>query len=723
MYCARGAAQNILPVPHSVQALPGEFLVDEQLVIYSDSEAMPSANYFLIWLKHKAGADKVSIVECRPDTVSSGIAFQISKTWISQKPNAYQLKITGKRISIVSNTGLGIFYGIQSLRQLFPPSAEDSPITFPVHLRNVLIEDYPAQQWRGLLLDCSRHFMPVDLIYRTLDAMALYKMNVLHWHITDDQGWRIEIKKYPLLTAKGSWRKEADGSSYGGFYTQEQIREIVKYASERNIEIVPEIELPGHCSSALAAYPALGCTGEKIEVPSTWGVFRDIYCAGNDSTFIFLENVLKEVTELFPSANIHLGGDEVPTWNWEHCEKCIKKKEQLQLGDWKQMHTWFVAHFANYLKQHGRHAIAWDDATEGGSLPNTTIQVWRGMEWAQKAAEAGAPIVLSPTSHCYLDYPLNAIDVVKVASFRSDTLKGDILGGECNMWTEHCTPENVESRIYPRMLVMADRLWNADQNERSGEILEILKPQYARLHAMHIRFGYPTQPIDWWSKSERGKTIVKLKIKIPEATVDYSLSNTNSKWKVWQDSLVLAGKQEVKLRIGFRGENYEPQLSRRFYAHAAAGKKLTLQNLPASQYEASGTQALIDGVLGGNSFRDGTWQGLWGKDMTGTIDLEENRNIHSIQTTWYHYGDAWIFPPEWVSVEHSADGESWSEPLFVKATYDKKSAAEGSVKLALKLEVKVRFLRITAKNSGPCPDWHKAAGEPTWLFCDEWVVE
>ena len=342
----------------------------------------------------------------------------------------YSLRIDDDGVSIEASEEAGAFHALTTLRWMLPPDSDNEGSWALPH---VSISDAPRFEHRGLLLDCCRHFMDPDFVKRAIDLLALHKMNVLHWHLTEDQGWRIEVDAYPELTSTGAWRTEADGSRHGGFYTKDQIREIVAYAADRNITVIPEIELPGHSRAAIAAYPWLSCTGDSLEVPHDWGVFKDIYCAGEDTTFRFLEAVLLEVLELFPSEYIHIGGDEAPKVRWESCPKCQRRIQAEGLHDAHELQSWFITQIGSFLADHGRKLIGWDEILEGGLPDGATVQSWRGMQGGRDAVAMGRDAIMSPTSHCYFDYPVESIDLERVYGFEPEPEglegSGRILGG------------------------------------------------------------------------------------------------------------------------------------------------------------------------------------------------------------------------------------------------------------------------------------------------------
>jgi hexosaminidase len=410
----------------------------------------------------------------------------------------YELSVTPGGVVLRAPHPAGLFYGVQSLRQLLPPEIESSTIVHGVAwvAPAVTIRDRPRFAWRGMMLDTGRHMFPPAFIKRTIDLMAMQKMNVFHWHLTEDQGWRIEIKKYPRLTATGAWRaaspqvgemEEPNGIPYGGFYTQRQIHEIEAYATSRFIKVVPEIEMPGHAVAALASYPKLGCTGGPYAVRTSWGIAEDVFCAGNEATFAFLEDVLGEVLALFPGEFIHIGGDECPKQRWKACPKCQAAILEHGLKDEEGLQSYFVQRMERFLNAQGRRMIGWDEILEGGLAPNATVMSWRGMQGGLAAVQAGHDVVMCPTSHCYLDYPqTQAADETlpdwmdytpleksyafePVPSSLTPAEATHILGAQANLWSEFIPSEaRAEAMLYPRASALAERMWS-DAGSRDFE--------------------------------------------------------------------------------------------------------------------------------------------------------------------------------------------------------------------------------------------------------------
>lgn len=417
----------------------------------------------------------------------------------------YILTTTSKGIRISGQTANGVFYGIQTLRKAIPATAQKGEISLPAGE----IKDEPRFSYRGMHLDVCRHFYPVEFVKRYIDLLALHNMNTFHWHLTEDQGWRIEIKKYPKLTEIGSIRNKTvigkagsgkyDNTPYGGFYTQEQAKEIVKYAQERFITIIPEIDLPGHMLAALAAYPELGCTGGPYEVCPDWGIFDDVLCIGNDKTLPFLEDVLAEIIEIFPSKYIHIGGDEAPRTRWKECTKCQARIKNEGLKADKdhtaedRLQTFCMTRIEKFLNGKGRQIIGWEEILKGDVAPNATVMSWRGIQSGIKAAQMGHDVIMVPKDHCYFDYyqakdtkqePLaiggfvpveNVYNLNPVPAELTPEQQKHILGAQANLWSEYIpTTQQVEYMVLPRMAALSEALWTQPQSKDYESFLQRL---------------------------------------------------------------------------------------------------------------------------------------------------------------------------------------------------------------------------------------------------------
>lgn len=417
---------------------------------------------------------------------------------VSDAVERYTLEVLPRAVTVSAATPSGVLDGVQTLRQLFPPEIEsDKPVdnipgwTLPA----VRIVDEPRFAWRGLLLDSCRHFLSKDFILRIIDLLAFYKMNVFHWHLTEDQGWRIEIKKYPKLTEIGAYRMDENRARYGGFYTQDDIREVVAHASARGITVIPEIEMPGHSVAALASYPKLSCAGSAIPVAAKWGIFEDVFCAGNDRTFEFIGNVLNEVVDLFPGEYIHVGGDECPRTRWEACSLCKNRMEQEGLKNSDELYHYFVNRVARMLEARGRRMIGWDEVLFPGLTQTAAVQAWRGMDKVASAARTGHDVIASPTSHAYFNYGSNEINLAKVYEFDPvpvdlpSTALDRVLGGECALWTERIQRNLVDKMLLPRLVAFAERLWSMPESASFEDFHRRLQHHYELLERMGFEYG------------------------------------------------------------------------------------------------------------------------------------------------------------------------------------------------------------------------------------------
>ncbi len=406
---------------------------------------------------------------------------------------SYRISITPTAIHLSASSQAGLFRASRTLLQICM-IARAHQSAGEIQIPSAEITDKPAFHWRGLNLDCARHFLSKEYLLRTIDVLALYRMNVLHLHLTDDQGWRLEIKKYPKLTETGAWRKE-NGKKYGGYYTQREMKEIIEYAAQRHILIVPEIDMPGHTQAAIASYPQLSCTGQAIEVSTRWGIHKDVLCVGKESTFDFIRDVLDEVVELFPSKYIHIGGDECLTLRWKRCPLCRKRMHDEGISDERKLQGYFLRRIESYLKSKDKILIGWDEIIEGGLPENAVVQSWRGFKGAEFAASTGHNTIVSPTSHCYFDYGLTYTDLEKVYSFSPIPPMlplGDekhILGSEACMWTEFTPESKIDSMLYPRLIVLAETLWSHTAGKNYSEFLTRLRGHYSLLASLGIHVG------------------------------------------------------------------------------------------------------------------------------------------------------------------------------------------------------------------------------------------
>lgn len=521
------AQVSIIPKPAelSMASTADSFAITPETVIVMENKSLrPSADFFGDYVKQLYGFSLKTARKAGNNSIFLGVHKNGAAT-----TGAYTMKVDKEGVSIKGGDETGVFYGIQTLVQLLPVQKTSS-----LNIPPVQIKDAPRYQYRGMMLDVGRHFFPVAFVKKYIDYLALHKMNYFHWHLTEDQGWRIEIKKYPKLTEVGAWRNGTitghypgtgnDGKRYGGFYTQEEVKDIVQYAARRYITVVPEIEMPGHSSAAIAAYPWLSCfSGQPTVVPKTtaasggyqgtkkvqetWGVFEDVYCAGKDSTFTFLQNVMDEVLALFPSKYVHVGGDECPKANWKKCARCQARMEQLGLKDEHELQSYFIQRMEKYLNSKGRVLIGWDEILEGGLAPNAVVMSWRGEKGGIEAAKQKHDVIMTPNSHVYFDHyqgkpslePLaigGYTTLEKVYSYNPTPKELDadeekyIKGVQANLWTEYIpATEQAEYMVMPRMAALSEVAWTQPEQKNWEDFKQRMEKQYQRYDALGINYA------------------------------------------------------------------------------------------------------------------------------------------------------------------------------------------------------------------------------------------
>ena len=641
----------------------------------------------------------------------------------------YRLKVIGDSIVLISNSKKGLLHGVSTLKQLLLLNQADGRYFIP----QLEIRDWPNFEHRGLLLDCSRHFFEKETILKYIDLLALYKMNVLHWHLTEDQAWRIAIDKYPRLESVASKRTEIDGSEYAGIYSKEHIREIVEYASKKGIEVIPEIELPGHSQAAIAAYPHLSCTGNQVEVANDWGVFKEIYCAGNDSVFTFLENVLTEVVDLFPSKYIHIGGDEAPKSRWEECFKCQQRMKTEGLKDEHELQSYFIKRIQKFLQTKDKEIIGWDEILEGGLADGAVVQSWRGFEGGIKAAYNENLVIMSPTSHAYLDYDLKSIDLEKIYGFNpipkdlEPQYHDFIIGGECNMWTEHVPDKKtLDQKVFPRMLGMAEALWS-DTAKNYVDFNRRVQSHYTILEHYNVTYGEESHPFTYSTFTKNDSLFVKL---IP-ASADLKLTyqfyhGVRDNALEYKKPFYIDSNKSVHVQAFKNDKRYFCVLDFPIANHKALAAKVSYETDFSQWYRAGDYEALVNGKLGTYDFRDGNWQGFWGNDVKVKLSFEDVPKSKEIRVNSYQYNNSWIFIPTQVEILYSIDGITWN-PFgpSVKSNVDPKKRGKFIHEFIISTteEVEFKYLKVSAKNLGKVPDWHEAAGSDAWIFIDEIQVK
>jgi len=711
---AARAQFNILPKPRHLTQGQGAFELqdDEAIAAPADARAQWIAGFLRDAIQAQTGVKLRTVAAPERGRITLRIDPSV------RGDEAYRLEVKRKRVTIEAADNRGLFWGVQTFRQLLPLQHEVPPA-----IPEVSIKDAPRYPWRGVMLDTARHFYPVDFIKQQIDLMSYYKFDVFHWHLTDDQGWRIQIKRYPKLTSVGAWRTEADGSRYGGFYTQDQIRDVVAYARERNVMVVPEIEMPGHTSAAIAAYPELSCSGKPITVPTTWGVFRDVDCVGKDSTFAFLQNVLDEVIPLFPSPYVHIGGDEVPEGVWADCASCQQLARTNDLQGEAGLHSYFVRRIQTYLAGKGKTLIGWDEIMEGGMDANAVVEVWRGPDEAKQALANGNRVIIA--SPFYLDTAIDRMtlqDLYRTDPFDNPLFAkypGKVLGGEAPLWSERATSLNGAARLYPRLLAIGEHMWNPDADDWQDFLLRA-RAQEGWLASQHVAYGPEDKDIvdasvsfnptykRWRIRAARGFDDIRMRY-----TTDGSQPTAAS--PSFGDVLDLYAPTTIAV-APFRGDvQYQASRTFQMVQNLALGDAVTFATPPSGRYSAG----LTDGIVG-SQYDDDAWSGWQGADMDATIDLGQPTQLHTIDARFLQQAEALILLPRSVTFETSSDGKTWTTLQTTPITVDPDNMRTSTRDIAWSAQAPVmaRYLRVVATHYG-----QQINGIEPWIFSDEIIVK
>jgi len=723
---------GIIPKPLSEVRGKGAFVISAHSKIFITDKQKVIYAFLNKYLKESAG---FSILQGNK-IEANGINFLIDTT-LKIKPEGYILTVSTKRIDVKASDQQGLFYGLQSLIQLI--KKDGKLLTVPAYQ----IKDEPRFAYRGMHLDVARNMFSVTTIKKWLDVLAFYKINTFHWHLTDDQGWRIEIKKYPKLQTQSAYRKETlighkrksphlfDGKPYGGYYTQEEIKDVVKYAAERQITTIPEIEMPGHAKAVLAAYPNLGCTGGPYETATFWGVFEDVFCAGNEDTFSFLQDVMDEVIPLFPSKFIHIGGDECPKTRWHNCTKCQKRIAQEGLKDEHELQSYFISRIEKYLNAKGKKIIGWDEILEGGLAPDATVMSWRGLEGGIAAAKLKHNVIMTPEKFVYLDYyqslnksepiaaggylPLRKIYEYEPMPAELDTTEqGYIKGVQANVWTEYMPDvKKAEYMIFPRVVALAEIGWSAKAYKNYPDFLARLNRNLPFLKDVN----YSTSFFEITGKP--GSSGFILETDMPAAETRYTLNGNEptKSSKLYSGPIQVKQSATVKARL-FKGINavgkvYEQKLIK----SKVYNKTISLKNSGSGNYNID-KQVLVNGILGAELYNNGEWLGLSGNDFEAVVDLGSETMISQISLNVLNYQWQKMHPPKEIMIEISADNINFKE--VAKQT---KFPLEGINKVLHQINpVSGRYIRIKAANIGIIPNGFYGAGTKAWLMVDEIIV-
>ncbi|HVZ57935.1 MAG TPA: family 20 glycosylhydrolase [Chitinophagaceae bacterium] len=718
LLCAVGItrAQTTLPLipwPRHVERQEGSFPLQRAAIRYADPRAARAARFLADQIRVQTG---LNLPLQRAGAKQPLIRF--TRDPAITNPEGYALTIRPGEISVRSAQAKGYFWAVQTLRQLLPDTVETQ-----VMLPCLSIQDEPSYAWRSNMLDVGRHFFPVSYIKKHLDLLSFYKINTFHWHLTDDQGWRIEIRKYPRLTSVGAWRREADGRITGGFYTQQEIRDIVAYARQRNITVIPEIEMPGHCRAALAAYPELSCLKKPLEVPAYFGVMQDVYCAGQEKTYQFVEDVLNEVLQLFPSPYIHIGGDECPKDRWKACPVCQRKMKEEGLQDEHALQSYFVRRIQQFLQSKGRHLLGWDEILEGGADRQAIVEVWRGQEKAQEALSNGNRIIQT----LYFDSPPASLTLEKTFHFNAAPAGRDpgILGAECPLWTEGVTEYNVEYMMFPRLQAFGEALWNGSTDYASFH--QRLASHYAWMTRRRILFGAEdrnllTARLRFQPEGPSWKLFAATGT--PDMRLFYSLEGDTTHRHPFRDSFTLAQPAGFQVTATRQGRQAALPIGFSLVSHLALGKKVSFLEPYSPSYGTAGDYGLTDGITGSWNYGDGSWLAWQGKDLDAVVDLGSSRTLHTLQLTCLQETQSWILLPREVTYFISNDGQHWEQLKTLTHQVADKDFIPRRQPFVYRIPIplQARYVRVKAVNYGTLPAWHNGAGGQAWIFADEFII-
>lgn len=754
-FCSISATEyNIIPYPQQLIPKLGSFTINKRTVVICNSkqpEILKLARQFSDQIKLVSGIKLEVSDKVLSDTVNS-IIFKSSGSVDNNE--GYRLNVSAKTIRIEAKTANGFFYGLQTLYQLLPVEiygkkmAEGKKWSVPA----VAIVDAPRFKYRGLHLDVCRHFYPVEFIKKYIDAMAIHKFNNFHWHLTDDQGWRIEIKKYPLLTQVGSRRDETlvgyyydrfpqkfDGKPYGGFYTQQEAREIVAYAKERFITVIPEIEMPGHAQAALASYPFLSCNPDStFKVVTKWGVFKEVYCP-RDTTFKFLEDVLTEIMDIFPSEYIHIGGDECPKDRWKVCSDCQAKIKALNLKDENGLQSYFIQRIEKFVNSKGRQIIGWDEILDGGLAPNATVMSWRGITGGIAAAKSGHDVIMTPGNYCYFDkyqadpvsepttiggfLPLQTVYQYEPVPVELNAEEAKyVLGAQANVWTEYMpTSERVEYMTFPRLSAMAEVVWGTKEN-RNWESFRLRMPaDFERYEKLGINPSNAFFRVQFQSAVTSDKKLqVTLLSDNPKAQIHYTTNNQvpTKNDPLYTAPLILNNPTTIRAIALDQGKIVSNAVSASFIVSKLTGLAYT-KNMNNTWFTGGNVNALTDGIPG-NTKVNTQWVGFSKNgDAEIVVDMLNTQKVERFSVGLLNaLASCVIFPTE-IKLSGSKDG------IDYKVLSEKQIPATASptwemIRPELTFpSTEVRYLKLQLKCAGPCAADKAVNSAGSVIFVDE----
>lgn len=733
---------NVIPKPVKMTTKKFTFAYNQNTALLYDV-TIPDIEFIAGLVK-----DELGLTIINSGATKNFISLSIDKKIVN--PEAYKLDVDKNNIKITAGSKAGLFHGTQTLLQLIRFNTRENKI------QAIEISDTPTFSYRGMHLDVARHFAPIEFVKKYIDLMSKYKYNKFHWHLTDDQGWRIEIKKYPLLTEIGAYRDSTLSGRYsdvprmfnktrhGGFYTQQEIKDVIKYAEERNVEIIPEIEMPGHCKAALAAYPQYACEPGPYSVWPIWGVSDDIFCP-TEETFTFLTDILSEVIDLFPSKYIHIGGDEVPKKAWKESEFCQQLIKKENLKDEHELQSWFIRRIEKYVNSKGKTIIGWDEILEGGLAPNAVVMSWRGESGGIAAAKMGHYAIMTPGSHCYFDHyqsldPNEPIAIggytplEKVYNYQPIpqglliSQSKFILGAQANLWAEYfTTTKQIEYMAYPRALALSEVLWSNPKQRDFNEFIKRILPHQRYLQEKGVNISGHLVNLE--SKTHNTGQNVILNINAPKGIdtkiyYTYDGSQPNQESNLYKDSIKIVGDTKLKYQAYFNSTPLYPVYEKEFNMHISTGRKIELKNNPAPQYASGGNEVILNGIQASHDrYSDNEWLGFLDTDFEGLIDLGTPEYIDLVKMKFYNYNRDGIFTPSEIEIYGSKDKEDFKLIGAVKlANYTESNLLETKIKTIDKKRFK--FIKVVVKNSKFAKEYQKDQTEKyNWLFIDEIIIE
>lgn len=753
---AAEASYRIIPLPSKIELTKGKFtLTNQTKIVYpQDDEKMKCNAQFLSDYLFETTGNRLTITS----RGSKANAIVLDNSLKNKNTEAYTLSVSSKTIAIKGASAAGVFYGIQTLRKATPVEISKK-VVYPA----VSIADEPRFAYRGMHLDVARNFKTADFVKKYIDILALHNLNKFHWHLTEDQGWRIEIKKYPKLTEIGAWRSETvighntgefDGKPHGGFYTQNEIREIVAYAADRHITIIPEIDLPGHMLAALASYPELGCTGGPYEVEKTWGVFDDVLCVGKEHTFTFIEDVMTEVMDLFPSEYIHIGGDECPKVRWEECPSCQARIKELGLKDDSKhkkefyLQSYVIERVEKFLNEKGRKIIGWDEILEGKLAPNATVMSWRGMEGGTEAAQMGHDVIMTPSSHLYFDHyqttdkknepeaiggftPVShvyAFDPIP-AKLTIDQRK-HILGVQANLWNEYIqSSKQAEYMLLPRLAALCEVQWMQAENRNYLDFLKRLPSLMAFYD--HYDYTYATHVLEVQAIIRPNSITKSLEVEfatVADSPIYYTLNGEipTAESNLYTGKFSLNQSAEIRAIAIHKNGKSSPVYSESFTMSKSTFKPITLLTHSASSYTYTGAVLLNDGLRGQDTnFKTGRWIGFEDNDLIAIIDLEKQTEISKVSIQTCVETGEWILDAQELKVEVSDDGINYRFVAGIETdpyTHNDhwKDVMNHTVKFP---DSSTRYVKVTIKPFKDFPSWHGAPAGKAFIFVDEIMID